>query len=283
MLIAQLTDLHVGFDHGNHEEANLQRLRAVLRRLAEGPNRPDLLLLTGDLTEHGDVASFALLADELRALPVPAWLIPGNHDTRDGLAAAFPHIPRNAEGFFQYAFEAGGLRLLMLDTLEEGRHGGSFCERRAAWLADQLAAAPTAPTLVVMHHPPFTAGIPWMDTHPSEPWVARFGEVVRGHQQIVGVACGHLHRTILTRWNGLTMFACPSTAPPVGLDLNPIDPGTPDGRTLISNEPAAYGLHRWDGQSLVSHFEAIAGLDPLARYEDGLQGMVGDMMSERPA
>lgn len=52
MLIAQITDVHIGFEPGNPDEPNMQRLQAVIRRLVEGPNRPDLLLMTGDLTNR---------------------------------------------------------------------------------------------------------------------------------------------------------------------------------------------------------------------------------------
>ena len=199
MLIAQITDIHIGFDRDNPGEANLVRFRALLARLAEGPNRPDLLLLTGDLTEHGDAASYARLADALAGFPAPVWPIPGNHDTREALAAAFPQI-RLADGFAHYALDLGGLRLLMLDTTEPGRHGGAFCETRAAWLARELTARPDRPTLIAMHHPPIVSGVAWMDPDPAAPWIARFVAATRGHGQIVGIASGHLHRPILTNY-----------------------------------------------------------------------------------
>lgn len=283
MLIAQLTDLHIGFEPGMREEPNVLRLRAVLDRLANGPNRPDLLLLTGDLTEHGDAESFAVLLEELAALPVPTLAIPGNHDSREGLRAAFPTMPSSDDGFVHYVHEADGLRMILLDTLEPGRHGGAFCEVRAGWLARKLAAAPHTPTFIVMHHPPFTAGIPWMDTDPREPWVDRLASVVGGHDQILGITCGHLHRAIASRWAGQMTLVAPSTAPPVALDLNPVDAETPDGRVLISAEPAGYALHRWDGSNLVSHFEWLSGLDPIASFDARLQGMVRSMLDERPA
>lgn len=282
MLIAQLSDIHIGFDRGNREEANVQRLRAVIERLIKGANRPDLVLLTGDLTEHGDAESFAILAEELAALPFPMLAIPGNHDSREGLLAALPGTPVSADGFIHHSHEIAGLRLILLDTFEAGRHGGAFCEARAQWLGQELAAHAATPTLLVMHHPPFAAGIAWMDSDPREPWVARLAEVVRGQDQIVGIACGHLHRAIVSHWQGHTVLICPSTAPPVAMDLNPIDPERPDGRALISSEPPGYGLHQWDGTRLTSHFEWLNGLEPLARFEPHLQGMVRALMAERP-
>ena len=44
MLIGQITDIHIGFDPGNPDEYNMQRLRAVVERVASAPSRPDLVL-----------------------------------------------------------------------------------------------------------------------------------------------------------------------------------------------------------------------------------------------
>ena len=47
MLIAQITDVHLGFEPDNPAEFNRKRLDQVLRILCDGPNRPDVLLATG--------------------------------------------------------------------------------------------------------------------------------------------------------------------------------------------------------------------------------------------
>lgn len=282
MLIAQITDIHIGFDKGNPDEHNMLRLRAVLDKLVNGPNRPDLLLLSGDLTEDGAAADYARLAEAVSICPFPVWPMVGNHDRRDTLRAAFAHTPPSTDGFVHYVLDHGPLRLVVLDTLEPGRHGGGFCASRALWLAETLAAAPDRPTLIALHHPPFPAGIPWMDTDPREPWVARLAAALAGHGQVKGLIAGHLHRTILSHWQDLPVLVCPSVAPAVGLDLNPIDPEAPDGRVLITDEPPGFCLHRWTGRDVVSHFEYAGDYRVFARYDAGLQGMIREMIAERP-
>jgi 3',5'-cyclic AMP phosphodiesterase CpdA len=281
VLIAQVTDIHIGFDPGNPDEHNMKRLRAVLQRLIDGPNRPDLLLLTGDLTEHGDAASYARLAEALAGCPFPAWQMVGNHDARTPLLAAFPDTPSQG-GFVHYAIEGDELRVLVLDTLEPGRHGGGFCDARASWLEAQLAARPDTPTLVAMHHPPLETGIAWLDSDAREAWIARFGDAIAGPRQVKGIIAGHLHRPLHTAWNGISLTVCPSTAPAVALDLNPIDPGLPDGRDMIVDEPPGYALHRWDGERLVTHLESVAPHRVLARYDEAMQPVVRTIMAERP-
>lgn len=284
VLIAQITDIHVGFgpSGGPTEEPNLLRLRATLERLFDGPNRPDWLVLSGDITEHGDAASFATAAALVAECGVPVLPLVGNHDDRAAMLAAFPHIAPADGGFCHHVADAGqGLRIICLDTLEEGRHGGAFCKDRARWLAERLAEAPDTPTLIFMHHPPIVSGIAWMDPAPDEPWMARLAAVLEGQRQVLALHCGHLHRQINARFAGIPLGVTPSVAPQVALDLAPIDPALPDGRALITAEPPAYALHRWDGQSLVTHYEAVGDWPVLARFDAGLQGMIEGMFEER--
>ena len=93
MLIAQMTDIHIGFAPGEEpDELNHSRFRATLDRLSEAPSRPDMLVLTGDITDHGDRESFATTVALLAGCPFPVWPMVGNHDSREGLLHAFPHI-----------------------------------------------------------------------------------------------------------------------------------------------------------------------------------------------
>lgn len=283
VLIAQLTDIHVGFapDDGP-DELNLIRLRAVLDRLMHGPNRPDWLVLSGDITDRGDAESFAKAAALVAQCDRPVLPLVGNHDSRAALQSAFPQVTPAEGGFLHYVVEAPlGLRIICLDTLEDGRHGGAFCDARARWLAARLAEAPDAPTLVFMHHPPIIAGIDWMDPAPGEAWITRLRDVLEGQSQVQAVHCGHLHRPITTRFAGLPLGVTPSVAPQVAMALSPIDKDAPDNRELITAEPPAYALHRWDGQNLVTHYESVGDWPVLARFHAGLQPMIEGMFAER--
>jgi Icc protein len=282
MLIAQITDLHLGFDRDDPNELNRARLDQVLEHLVRRTTRPDLLLVTGDLTEHGDAASYAAVADRLAALPFPARVIPGNHDLRAGFAEAFPATP-TADGFVQYAIDAGPLRILMLDTLEEGRHGGGFCDTRARWLAAELERDPTRPTIIALHHPPFETGIDWMTTDRDEPWVARFDSALAAGRNTVAILCGHIHRAIATDRGGTRVVVCPSTAPALALTLSPMDPDRPDERPMVTEAPPGYALHLWRDGRLVTHLEWAVTYAPLARSDTGMQGLVRHLMvDERP-
>lgn len=280
MLIAQITDLHIGFVPNKPDEANRQRLDTVIDTLIEGPNRPDILIVSGDITDRGDDESYARVAAILARAPCPVYPCLGNHDDRAAFSRAFPHVPVR-DGFVHYVIRLAGLRLIVLDTLEPGRHGGAFCEVRAAWLQTQLAADPTTPTVIVMHHPPIDPGIAWMSGGNDEPWVQRFAATIEGHAQIKAIWSGHIHRTVAAQWRGVTVTICPASAAQLALDLRPIDPEQPDDRAMITDDPPAFALHRWQDGQLVTLFDTAEPHGTLAKFDASLQPLVRHLAHER--
>lgn len=281
MLIAQMTDIHIGFDPAaGPKEGNLIRFRQAIAHLLDQPMRIDMLMLSGDLTDRGKRESFATILDVVMECPFPVYPALGNHDSRDELMRAFPLCDYEG-GFAHYALDTEGLRILVLDSVEEGRHGGAFCEQRAEWLSGQLSAHPDTPTLIFVHHPPVATGIDWMDPDPDAAWIARLGDAVEGHGQIVAIQCGHLHRAVTTRFRGIPLGIVPAIAPQVALDTRPLAPDEPDGRALIVAEPPAYVLHRWDGRMLVSHNQTVGEWQVLERFGPHLREMIMAMVAER--
>jgi Icc protein len=253
MIIAQLSDPHIGVPgtllYGRVDTADfLARAAAEITQLEP---RPDIVVLTGDLVAIGEPAEYDHLRRILAPLPMPLFVIPGNHDAREPLRAAFGgdgYLP--PEGFIQYVVEDYPLRLVALDTHIPGENGGVLCAERLAWLDDALAAAPDRPTLLMMHHPPFLTGIEHMDKSTLDN-AAAFAEVVARHPQIERILCGHLHRAIDRRFAGTIAGTAPSTAHQFALNLAP---GAP---LRFKFEPAGYQLHLWQDGALVTHTAPI--------------------------
>jgi Icc protein len=266
MLVAQITDLHIvaagKLFHSprraipeadptwSHIDtaACLARAVATLNTLTP---RPDVTVITGDLTEHGAPEEYANLRGLLAGFEMPVYVILGNHDSREALRAAFAgdgYFP--ASGFLHYAINDYPMRLVGLDTHIPGAGGGELCQERLAWLDETLAAAPDEPTLVLMHHPPFPTAIEHMDRSGlADP--ASFAAVVAKHSQIERILCGHLHRTIDTRFAGTIAGTAPGAAHQLQLDL------TPDGRAQFNFEPPGYQLHLWRDGRLITHTAVI--------------------------
>src|SRR5208283_394542 len=142
MLIAQLSDLHIrrpGELAYRRVDTATHLKRCVAQLLAQRP-LPDMVVATGDLADSGRPEEYEHLAELLAPLPMPLYLIPGNHDRRDALRAAFPHhhYLHGREEFIQYSVAAGPLQIVALDTLLPGEGGGLLCSSRLRWLEEQL-------------------------------------------------------------------------------------------------------------------------------------------------
>ena len=262
MLIAQISDMHVK-GPGSTAMAGIDTTtglnRAVAHLIALRP-RPDIVLATGDLVAEGTDEEYGVLRDSMRTLTAPVYLIPGNHDDRDGMRRAFPdhaYLPKDGN-FLQYVIDDYPVRLIALDTLVPGENGGWLCAERLAWLEARLAEAPERPTVIFMHHPPFVSGIAELDGIRCEGG-EELGVIVARHPQVERVLCGHIHRPIQVRWHGTLASTCPSTAVQMGLDLRP------DGPFGWSAEPNACQLHLWRPDvGLISHTSLIGQPDEIA-------------------
>jgi len=258
VLIAHLTDLHVrpeGFAANRISETNMLTERA-LRVVARYQPRPDIIVISGDLTESGTEPEYDMLAALLRRhITMPVFVVPGNHDSRSAFRERLAHLPgvTSDARFIQYTVEGYPLRLVMLDTTVPGADHGELCADRLEFLDRSLSAAPDVPTVVVMHHPPILSGISHMDAIALRQPTA-FAEVIGRHKQVERILCGHHHRPIVGRVAHAIVIVTPSVAHQVELSLISGAPGA------MVMEPPAFQLHFWqDGAGLASHTAYVEG------------------------
>ncbi|MEO1468959.1 MAG: phosphodiesterase [Pseudomonadota bacterium] len=266
MLLAQITDLHIKAP-GKRAYADVDtaaHLAAAVAHLNALDPRPRLVVASGDLVDTGAPEEYAHLRSLLAPLEIPVALLPGNHDDRAGLRAAFPEHDYLAAGgpYLHYARDLGPIRLVCLDTLREDSHWGALDEPRAAWLEATLAEAPDRPTVVVAHHPPFRTG---MAMHDENRLIGRerFAGILRANPQVALLLTGHLHRSMAVPWAGVTALCLSSVAHQALLDLRP------GAELAIRMEPPACLLLDWDPtEGFVTHFSPIGAFDgPLAVFD----------------
>lgn len=254
MRLLQITDTHFG---AGWEAADPARtLRAVIDAVRGLPQRPDVVIHTGDLTDSGADADYAALRDALAELQLPCHLIPGNHDDRATMRRHFA-LPGSGSGSgsdgepIQYVVELGELRVLMLDTVHPGQASGQLDADRQGWIATTLAAAPDTPTLLAMHHPPFVTGLTGMDSIGLlAADRAALAQTLADHPQVVGVIAGHVHRTIGSSVAGRPALTIPGTGCQVLLDFD-----APDGPMGV--EPLGFAVHTLIDGRLVSHVQTV--------------------------
>lgn len=250
-VLAQISDLHVGSKVAPNGRTGAESLRFTLAALAA--RKPDAILATGDLVNDARPEEYAELAAILADAPAPLYLMAGNHDDADLMRAAFPgHAYLPPRGPLSYVIERHPLRLVMLDATIPGQVPGAFTPDHAAWLDAALAAAPTTPTIVALHHPPFTLYDRLFDTIDLENRDL-FTDVIARHAQVQRIVCGHHHRLATGKAAHAPVVIAPSTAWTYGLALRPEDPIAPK-----TSEPCGFLLHVWRAETgLASHFIAM--------------------------
>ncbi|MBY4951943.1 phosphodiesterase [Pantoea sp. DY-17] len=253
-LIAQISDLHIKANgrlsyKKVDTQAALLRVIETLNRLA---SRPDMVVITGDLVDFGTAAEYQTLKQALRQLQLPFLLMPGNHDDRQALRAAFPdHYYLQHGATLNWQMQVKGVQLLALDSSVPQQPWGYVDEAQLRWLDEQLQRQPQLPTLVMLHHPPFLCGIEHMDNQPLRN-PAALAAIIQRHPQVERVLSGHLHRSVQARFAGTLACVAPGVSHQVAFDLAENAPAN------FVLEPPGFLLHRWHAQQGMStHLCAI--------------------------
>lgn len=258
-LLAQVSDTHIR-DAGQLAYRRLDTapyLSAAVDALLSLPQKPDALILTGDLTDFGHETEYQRLAQLLSRLDMPYYLMPGNHDDRDRLRSTFPdHTYLGLEGFIQYSINVRDLRIIALDTTEPGQEAGRLCQGRLDWLRAELDRDAVTPTVIAMHHPPFKTLIAAMDAIGLLEGAGELAAIIAVHPNVHRILCGHLHRTIFSGFAGTVASTAPSPAHQVALDLA-------TNATLAWNlEPPGFHLHVWGGGGpLLTHVVPVGDFE----------------------
>ncbi len=156
-----------------------------------------------------------------------------------------PPSRNRKQSYLQYRVDLGGLALIALDTVVADAPHGELDAGRLDWLQAHLDT--TTPTVIAMHHPPFATGIAHMDTMGLLRGATELESMLRHHHNIERIVCGHLHRSIQTRFANTLACTCPSPAHQLTLELRP------DGPASYRMEPPGYLLHLWRDGRLVTH------------------------------
>lgn len=239
LLLAQVSDTHI--DGG---ERCTQRLRAVVEQLRALP-RLDLVVVTGDVADHGEPQEYALARRLLERVEAPVHWLPGNHDERGAFRAGLG-LPAG-DGPVDGAARLGGASVLLLDSSVPGEAGG--------WLADssleRVRSAPSDRTLIVcFHHPPVLLHSVRVDSirqHGEQ----RLADATADRTAPTYLLTGHAHVAAVTTFAGVPLIIAPATATRLGPDWDP------DAGVLSFEGPPGYALHVLDGDRLTTHFRFV--------------------------
>lgn len=226
--IAHLSDPHLD---GSVDRA--RRFERVLDEVAALPGI-DLVVVTGDIAEHGAPAEYAQFFDNL-TLPQPTVVIPGNHDLRAPMSS---FLATDSHGHLSAVATVNGLTLVGLDSLVEHEVAGALADDTLAFARDAIAAA-TGPVVLALHHPPVPVGHQRMDEHGLRN-AAALAELVSDKDSVIAVLTGHVHTALVTTFAGRPLLGAPGIVSTMRLGnrLDPIaDPEAMPGLALHTVHP----------------------------------------------
>ncbi len=206
LCVAQVTDLHL---FANSDQCllgmpTLRSLNALIEQLQRLRPQPDLLLLTGDLSQDGTTESYQRLQTALSPLKIPTYWLPGNHDCVEAMERSLTRF------YPDKAFDRGGWRFLLLNSQDPGCVHGRLSSKSLAWLDRQLSQNPDVPTVVSLHHPPFGVNSTWLDSSILQNSTELLSLLDR-FAQVKLVVFGHIHQEFQQQRGSATFLGTPST------------------------------------------------------------------------
>ncbi|MBS7633037.1 metallophosphoesterase [Candidatus Bathyarchaeota archaeon] len=189
MIIAQISDVHCG------PMFSKEKLAAATKEINQ--LSPDIVLITGDLTENGLVSEFRQAARELKKIRSEKKIyVSGNHDYRStGYLLFKEYFP------FTQVTETEDAAIIVLSSARPDRDDGEVGNRQNLWLERTLQQYKDRVKVVAIHH----HVVPVPDTGADQITVIDAGDVLRSLVKSKAdlVLCGHRHRPWRWRFEGI--------------------------------------------------------------------------------
>ena len=227
--ILQISDCHVAADptvlyRGQSADRNLSAVVQAARNW-----EPQLVLLTGDISEDGSRESYERTSKLLAQIGAELIALPGNHDDVTLMHQYFPAGPWNGP----YLHRLKGWQLIMLDSTVHGQVSGFFRPDHLERLQMALNSDDGIHQLIALHHQPVMVGAPWIDRYPLES-PERFFAVTDRSSAVRCIVWGHIHQDFRVQRKACSLLGSPSSVANSlpGTERFSLDPAGPACRWL---------------------------------------------------
>jgi 3',5'-cyclic AMP phosphodiesterase CpdA len=210
----QISDTHMGFKAEANPDPNAT-LQAALDKIAALPQKPALMLHTGDVTHLSKAAEFDTADQIIKGAKLDTHFIPGEHDV----------IGDDGKGYFErfgakgaapggwYSFGQGGVHFVGLVNVQgfKPATGGSLGKEQIAWLEQDLKGKTASTPIVVMGH------VPLWPVYAQWGWATEDADQAMSHLKRFGsvtILNGHIHQVVQKVEGTATFQTAMSTAFP---------------------------------------------------------------------
>jgi putative phosphoesterase len=182
-LIAHISDLHVS--KANFNEKSFLQIMEEINNL-----NPDMIILTGDLTDEGYYQDFKQVSKYLDMFNAPLFAVPGNHDSRNIGYETFEELIGERSWKLTKEDE---MVIIGLDSSAPDVNYGHIGREQQFWLESQLEQAKEEGllTIVALHH----HVIPIPQTGRERNVLTDAGDILKTliDHDVDIVMCGHKH------------------------------------------------------------------------------------------
>ena len=209
--LIQISDTHLYGDKNKkiNSSNSYQNLKKVLNHIANLKVKPELIVVSGDLSQDCTFESYQHLANLLNAFGIKYYLLPGNHDDVTIVNKVFDfNWVKDAADYF---FEFKDWFIYVLDTTAYPEDGGKLTLKQFTGFESNLKQKKEMSTLVFMHHHPLLINSPWMDNMILKE-KEQFNQIIKQNPQIKAVLFGHIHQVFEKTINGTFYASAPSTS-----------------------------------------------------------------------
>ena len=212
-LVIQISDTHIVADGLLHDRVDsFTNLAAILAQIESSADRPDAVVFSGDLADHGLEAEYVRLRSLVQPfaerIGIPVVYMPGNHDDLEQFRESL--FGGAGDGPIDQTIWVDELRIICLDSTVGGAHHGELAPSQLDALAAELAQPAREGTIVVLHHPPIpstVAIVNMLSLHAPE----ELGSVIAG-TDVMMVLAGHAHHATAGVFAGVPVWIATATA-----------------------------------------------------------------------
>jgi 3',5'-cyclic AMP phosphodiesterase CpdA len=213
-LFVQISDTHIGFNKEANPDVGGTLTRSI-DLINTMPERPDLIIHTGDITHLSKPAEFDLANQLFSRLAVSEMhTVPGEHDTADAAVTEyFNRFGKASHNKGYYSFDHSGVHFLGLINVLQFKAGGlgTLGSEQLDWVQSDLKGrSASTPIVVFAHMPLWTVYEPWG-------WGTSDADQLAAHLRRFGSATvlnGHIHQIVQKVEGNMTYHTARSTAYP---------------------------------------------------------------------
>lgn len=205
--VVQISDLHLYADPDgcllgvNTQESFLE----ILKLLKANHPCPDVLVVTGDISQDLSEESYRFFVDAMQGFDCPILCLAGNHDEFNLLEA------QAAKGQISTTkkIEIDQWQILLAHSQVKGKVHGFIEPNEMQWLDNELAQS-SANTLLFTHHHPVYSNTEWIDSIGIKN-CEEFTKMLAKHSHLKACGFGHVHQELVIKQDHIDYYSVPST------------------------------------------------------------------------